>query len=225
MRRTSGYHSSITTRRRTQGQRRRSSCTLRPRRDDHGHTTSRPSHAPNVVLIVGTAPTIPRIRSRVRLLPEQTNRSKRRDGFRRNLSAAGPPILRNQTRCNHPFYRPAENRMCQDRAGADPRGTIFVTDAPGPSREVGRGQLARPKAGEPCVQSVRPHDGGSLEVRTWWAFFHDRQNHIRDVAGWPVDQSSWHRTPQASKRESAPLAASDTSQQYRCQQVRWHVKL
>ena len=162
----------------------------------------------------------------VRLLPEQSNRSKRRDGFRRNLSAAGPPILRNQTRCNHPFYRPAENRMCQDRAGADPRGTIFVTDAPRPSREVGRrGQLARPKAGEPCVQSVRPHDGGSLEVRTWWAFFHDRQNHIRDVAGWPVDQSSRHRTPQASKRESAPLAASDTSQQYRCQQVRWHVKL
>ena len=47
----------------------------------------------------------------------------------------------------------------------------------------------------------------------------------RDVAGWPVDQSSRHRTPQASKRESAPLAASDTSQQYRCQQVRWHVKL
>ena len=33
-------------------------------------TTSRPSHAPNVVLIVGTAPTTPRIRSRVRLLPE-----------------------------------------------------------------------------------------------------------------------------------------------------------
>ena len=33
-------------------------------------TTSRPSHAPNVVLIVGTDPTIPRIRSRVRLLPE-----------------------------------------------------------------------------------------------------------------------------------------------------------
>ena len=27
------------------------------------HTTSRPSHAPNVVLIVGTAPTIPRTRS------------------------------------------------------------------------------------------------------------------------------------------------------------------
>ena len=23
--------------------------------------------------------------------------------------------------------------------------------------------------GTPCVQSVRPHDGGSLEVRTWWA--------------------------------------------------------
>ena len=45
-------------------------CTLRPRRDDHGHTTSRPSHAPNVVLIVGTAPMIPRIRSQVRLLPE-----------------------------------------------------------------------------------------------------------------------------------------------------------
>ena len=37
------------------------------------HTTSRPSHAPNVVLIVGTAPTIPRIRSRVRLLPENAN--------------------------------------------------------------------------------------------------------------------------------------------------------
>ena len=33
-------------------------------------TTSRPSHAPNVVLIVGTAPTTPRIRSQVRLLPE-----------------------------------------------------------------------------------------------------------------------------------------------------------
>ena len=106
------------------------------------HTTSRPSHAPNVVLIVGTAPTIPRIRSRVRLLPEQSNRSKRRDGFRRHLSAAGPPILRNQTRCNHPFYRPAEIRMCQDRASAAPRGTIFVTDDPRPSREVGRrGQL------------------------------------------------------------------------------------
>ena len=35
-------------------------------------TTSRPSHAPNVVLIVGTAPTTPRIRSQVRLLPEKT---------------------------------------------------------------------------------------------------------------------------------------------------------
>ena len=35
-------------------------------------TTSRPSHAPNVVLIVGTDPTIPRIRSRVRFLPEGT---------------------------------------------------------------------------------------------------------------------------------------------------------
>ena len=34
-------------------------------------TTSRPSHAPNVVLIVGTAPMIPQIRSQVRLLPER----------------------------------------------------------------------------------------------------------------------------------------------------------
>ena len=29
--------------------------------------------------------------------------------------------------------------MCTDRAGAAPRGTIFVTDDPRPSREVGRG--------------------------------------------------------------------------------------
>ena len=36
-------------------------------------TTSRPSHAPNVVLIVGTAPTSPQIRSQVRLLPENAN--------------------------------------------------------------------------------------------------------------------------------------------------------
>ena len=35
-------------------------------------TTSRPSHAPNVVLIVGTAPMIPQIRSQVRLLPDGT---------------------------------------------------------------------------------------------------------------------------------------------------------
>ena len=60
-----------------------------------------------------------------RRLPEH-NKATGGDGFRRNLSAAGPPILRNQTRCNHPFYRPAENRMCPDRAGAAPRGTIFV---------------------------------------------------------------------------------------------------
>ena len=39
-------------------------------------TTSRPSHAPNVVLIVGTAPANPRIRSRVRLLTEERKPSR-----------------------------------------------------------------------------------------------------------------------------------------------------
>ena len=43
------------------------------------HTTSRPSHAPNVVLIVGTDPTTPRIRSRVRLLPDSTSNRIRGD--------------------------------------------------------------------------------------------------------------------------------------------------
>ena len=68
---------------------------------------------------------------------KQSNRSKRRDGFRRNLSAAGPPILRNQPRCNHPFCRPAENRNGRPRplswstcAGLDrPQCPQLVLDA------------------------------------------------------------------------------------------------
>ena len=84
---------------------------------------------------------------------EESNRSKRRDGFRRNLSAAGPPRLRNQTRCNHPFYRPAENRMCPDRAGAAPRGTIFVKD----DRDRSDGRRAPVDLRPASVESGRVH--------------------------------------------------------------------
>ena len=84
---------------------------------------------------------------------KQSNRSKRRDGFRRNLSAAGSPRLRNQTRCNHPFYRPAEIRMCPDRAGAAPRGTIFVKD----DRDRSDGRRAPVDLRPASVESGRVH--------------------------------------------------------------------
>ena len=51
-------------------------------------TTSRPSHAPNVVLIVGTDPIIPRIHSRVRLLPE--SKTPTQPDTSRNRPAGAP---------------------------------------------------------------------------------------------------------------------------------------
>ena len=128
----------------------------------------------------------------------QSNRSKRRDGFRRNLFAAGPPILRNQTRSNHPFYRPAEIRMCTDRAGAAPQGTIFVTDDPRPSREVGRGTHRGPGHGR-CSWARPPRPGSMPECA--------RGRRVRCTGAFLL-AGRWDTTSPAASRPSGLILGS-----------------
>ena len=140
---------------------------------------------------------------------KQSNRSKRRDGFRRNLSAAGSPRLRNQTRCNHPFYRPAEIRMCPDRAGAAPRGTIFVKD----DRDRSDGRRAPVDLRPASVESGRVHhvrtsrDPPSRGRTDWTQLVLDAR--MRPLAGMTAHESAlWRERQQATptaRRASASV--------------------